>query len=161
MNEVQQSDWILRVFDRNAESTSLISDHHKDSVNIIRICPDCAAEDKETYGFPLIHRSHQYPRQTICLKHQRKLLEYTGKKGNEFSSEEYLEEFSPVSLGHTFKTELEFSRFASDFADLNLQCDILDIAAAVRARCDELGIDADTPKSLSKLPYGKRARWMN
>lgn len=43
---------------------------------IVKICPKCLHEDKNKYGEPYIHRSHQIPGNSICYKHKIPLAEH-------------------------------------------------------------------------------------
>lgn len=105
----------------------------------IKICPQCVEEDKEKYGTPYFHRTHQLRGIDICYKHMGKLLKYIGKPGyaDNFNMDDYIViESNGIVLN---KYELNF---VYDLLNKNLNTSIQEIKMNLK-KCEKTLVDKE------------------
>jgi hypothetical protein len=64
------------VADEGDRGTSLLSRRGRPPLpTFLRLCPDCADEDRAEFGEPYFHRRHQLPGINVCLRHRLALVD--------------------------------------------------------------------------------------
>ena len=96
-------------------------------IHSLRVCPLCAAEEIQSYGFFTIKRSHNIPGVTTCYRHHVKLVSYHGKPGDELNLESYGPTDDPL--------DTEYADFTRRFALGHLECHSEDIVDYLRLQC--------------------------
>ncbi len=104
---------------------------------IVHACPDCIAEDKEKYGMPYLHRSHQLSGVCTCHKHGTPLLEYNGERGSECLFREG--DYTPIELFAPLGSLQTYTKYAQTLFEAEINTDILRIKKAIVSKMRILG----------------------
>ena len=105
------------------------------TINTIHLCPCCRDEEISSYGEYYIHREHNLPGVTCCPKHHVPLL--YGKKGNGLYGAEFIKADNDIT-----DFDIKYSIFANDLLCSELDCNITDIANAVKHKLKDIGCHA-------------------
>lgn len=98
----------------------------------LKLCPDCADEEQEQFGYPYWHIEHQFPSSLVCLKHARPLALL-------------LDAVTPVHRHHWFTpTDTK----CCSLSELRVPSDTA-VAALLRLAGDSLKLAALPPGSLA------------
>lgn len=99
----------------------------------IKICPECLKEDECT----ILHVEHQEENVTMCVKHACKLMEFTGKKGNE--CEFKLKDYREMTYKFDEKTDYMLSKYISALCLSEVTASITDVKEVLIRKIKEKG----------------------
>lgn len=88
--------------------------------NTLRMCPCCAKEEKQKYGFAWYHRAHSIPTIKVCHKHHVPLYEYIGEIGQELKMRE--EDYRAVSVSN-LEVETDVAEYAYELLYSGISCE--------------------------------------
>lgn len=125
MNGFQQTYWVTRL-SWNHDGNKLLPQYYKDSIQDLRICPECCKEENTL----VYKRIHQMPGVRCCPIHGTALQKYTGKKGKEYDNPR----FEPVTDETITSCDIEYAKFAASFFETPLETNSVELAAALKKR---------------------------
>ena len=117
------------------------------------ICPECAKEDIENYGYFYLHTNHHLPGVKCCIKHRVPLRKYTGMQTRELENiNDYSESFNVCE--HDYKYA-QFTTVLAQQDDLRIR---ENICSVVIDQIHELGLSNiykdETQKYFLQFPTG-------
>ena len=124
---------IERIKQNYVKPVSNINSAIRYAIPKIKICPECLIEDE----CKILHVEHQDENVTMCAKHACKLMEFTGKKGDEceFRKEDYRE----VPYKYNEKIDYILSKYISDLCLSGATASITDVKEVLVKKFKEKG----------------------